>query len=692
MSTDTQSEPTGQQAAISQPEWVEWPDDRLLDLRLCDLHVSIEGSALEDRIAQLYRELEARGLAFRPHCWLSDEWFSPDGVPGIAIPFYLAHPRLAKLELNQMLEVEGGTPEWCLRILRHEAGHAIENGFQLRRRRRRRQLFGRSSVPYPDHYAFKPYSKSYVEHLGLWYAQSHPDEDFAETFAVWLTPGSDWARRYAGYPVLKKLRYVERLMRSLVGRAPVVVSQEQVDPLRRLRKTLRQHYTKKRRHYGVGRPAFYDRDLKRLFSDAGEHADRVTAVRFLTRIRKPVRRLVAGWTGLYQYTIDQVFEDIVARCQQLDLRLAVPEEQAKLEFAILHRPCHEPIDHRKIQAGAMKPLRVLVLVHTHLVPPASASAADVEQADWKTEYHVVSTLRRLGHEVKALGLHDDLSEARRAISDWEPDIVFNLLEAFDNVVMFDYNIVGFLEMLRMPYTGTNSRGLMLARDKALSKKLLAYHRIPVPEFTVIKKGQRARLPKHLVFPVIVKSLTEEASLGISQASVVDGEEKLVERVAFVHDSVGTDALVERFIEGRELYVRVIGNRRLRVLPVWEMQFTKMPNGAHHIATERVKWSAKYQEKCGVKTAEVKDLTDDVKLRIQHVCRRVYRALDLNGYARIDLRMAPEGKIYVLEANPNPQIARDEDFAESAKAAGVSYAALIQRIVTLGLQWRPERVG
>jgi len=340
----------------------------------------------------------------------------------------------------------------------------------------------------------------------------------------------------------------------------------------------------------------------------------------------------------------------------------------------------------------MKPLRVLVLVHTHLVPPAGASASDAEQADWKTEYHVVSTLERLGHEVKALGLHDDLSEARRTISDWEPDIVFNLLEAFDNVATFDYNIVSFLEMLRMPYTGSNSRGLMLARDKALSKKLLAYHRIPVPEFTVIKKGQRARLPKHLPFPVIVKSLTEEASLGISQASVVENEEKLAERVAFIHDSVGTDALVERFIEGRELYVGVIGNHRLRVFPVWEMQFTNMPNGAHHIATERVKWSVKYQQKCGIKTAEVKDLGEEAKQRIQHLCRRVYRALDLSGYARIDLRMDKDGKIYVLEANPNPQIARDEDFAESAKAAGVSYKALIQRILTLGLQWRPERLS
>jgi D-alanine-D-alanine ligase len=339
----------------------------------------------------------------------------------------------------------------------------------------------------------------------------------------------------------------------------------------------------------------------------------------------------------------------------------------------------------------MKVLRVLVLVHKHLVPPENASAADAELAEWKTEYDVVTALQKLGHEVKPLGLQDDLSVARQAIKDWEPDIIFNLLEAFDNIVMFDHNIVSFLEMLRMPYTGSNARGLMLARDKSLSKKLMAYHRIPMPEFAVIRRGQKVRASKRLPFPLIVKSLTEEASLGISQASVVDSEEKLKERVAFIHDSIGTDALVEQFIEGRELYVGVMGNHRLRVFPIWEMQFTKMPDSVHHIATERVKWSVKYQEKHGIQTNELKDLPEDQCQRIQHLCRRVYRALELSGYARIDLRMDKDGKAYVLEANPNPQIARGEDFAESAKRAGLSYEALLQRIVMLGLQWRPAQV-
>ena len=318
-----------------EPDWATWPDERLLDLKLCDLPVAIADSAMEDRIAQLHAELEAQGLVFRPHYWLSDEWFTPDGIPGIAVPFYLAHPRLARLELNQMLEVEGGTPESCMRILRHEAGHAIDNAYRIRRRRRRQELFGKSSVRYPEYYTPKPYSKSFVLHLDAWYAQSHPDEDFAETFAVWLTPGSMWKERYAGWPALKKLECMDSLIHTLAGLPPSVKTDEQVDPLSSLQKTLREHYQDKRKKYGPEYPTFYDRDLRRVFSDAAEFKTNPTAASFLGRIRKEVRRNVASWTGEYQYTIDRVLEDMVVRCRELNLRLAVPEEKAKLDFTIL---------------------------------------------------------------------------------------------------------------------------------------------------------------------------------------------------------------------------------------------------------------------------------------------------------------------------------------------------------------------
>jgi len=318
-----------------EPEWVSWSNEQLLDLPMHQLGVSLDGAFLAGQIAQLYAELAARQLLVRPHVWLSNEWFTPDGVPGIAVPFYLAHPRLAKLELEQMLEVEGGTPDWCMRILRHEAGHAIENAYRLRRRRRRQQIFGRSSEPYPQYYRPRPYSRSFVRHLDVWYAQSHPDEDFAETFAVWLTPDATWADRYKGWPVLKKLQYVDELMRGLANVPPPVVTREEIDPLSALKKTLREHYARKRAHYGTERSSLYDPDLKRLFSDAPAYAAHMSAATFLHRFRKEVRRKVAAWTGEYQYTIDQVLEDMLQRCRQLHLRLPLAEEQAKLDFTIL---------------------------------------------------------------------------------------------------------------------------------------------------------------------------------------------------------------------------------------------------------------------------------------------------------------------------------------------------------------------
>jgi len=319
----------------SEPKWASWSEEALLDLPMCDLHLEIKGGFLEEPIAELARELAARRLLFRPHFWLSNEWFTPDGVPGIAVPFYLAHPRLAKLELTQMLEIEGGTAEWCLRILRHEAGHAIENAYKIRRRKTRQHMFGRSSQRYPRYYTPRPYSRSFVRHLDLWYAQSHPDEDFAETFAVWLTPDSSWEERYHGWPVLKKLKYVDGLMKELADAAPSVTVHEEVDPLPSLKTTLREHYAHKRMHYGVERRSLYDPDLKRLFSNAPSHAGKPSAATFLNRFRREVRRKVAGWTGEYQYTIDQVLEDMIRRARELDLRVPVPEEQAKLDFTIL---------------------------------------------------------------------------------------------------------------------------------------------------------------------------------------------------------------------------------------------------------------------------------------------------------------------------------------------------------------------
>jgi hypothetical protein len=319
---------------VASSDWTALGDEQLLDVRMCDLALRIEGTDLEQRIAQINAELDARGLRFRPHYWLADEWFTPDGVPGVAIPFYLAHPRLARLELAQMLEVEGGDPDSCLRILRHEVGHAIDNAYRLRRRRTRRRLFGNPGIEYPEYYTPKPYSKSFVHHLDHWYAQSHPDEDFAETFAVWLDPASMWATRYAGWPAQRKLEYMDRLMRLLSRARPKVKSKREVDPLRRLKKTLREHYRRKREHYGLDHPDFYDSDLRNLFSDSPEYAKNMPAARFVRKIRKDVRGRVASFTDSYQYTIDQLLEKVIERCRELNLRLMDSEEETKTDFMV----------------------------------------------------------------------------------------------------------------------------------------------------------------------------------------------------------------------------------------------------------------------------------------------------------------------------------------------------------------------
>jgi len=317
------------------PDWASLPEEELLQIRLCDLGLRIEGTPLESRIRRLYEELAMRGIRFRPHCWLSDEWFSPDGVPGIGIPFYLAHPRLTCLERKQMLEVEGGTKDWCMRILRHEAGHAIDTAYRLHRRRTWRETFGRFSQEYPDYYQPKPYSKSYVLHLDLWYAQSHPAEDFAETFAVWLKPRSGWRQHYRDWPALKKLEYIDRVMTEIRDRKPVDVSRRHVASVRTTRKTLHAYYREKRNYYGLDHPNFHDHDLRRLFSDAPEHAKRPAAATFLRRIRPELRRTIARWTGEYQYTINQVLEEMIERCRALGLRLDRPDEQARRDILVM---------------------------------------------------------------------------------------------------------------------------------------------------------------------------------------------------------------------------------------------------------------------------------------------------------------------------------------------------------------------
>ena len=338
----------------------------------------------------------------------------------------------------------------------------------------------------------------------------------------------------------------------------------------------------------------------------------------------------------------------------------------------------------------MKKLRALVLMHEALVPPSSMEGyTETEILEWKTEFDVVNTLQELGHSVLPLGLCDDLGVLRRATEQFKPHIHFNLLEEFHGVGVYDHHVVSYLELMKQHYTGCNPRGLLLSHDKSLAKKILSFHRIRTPGFFVVARGKKVRKPAAFEYPLLVKSVSEDASLGITDASVVYDDKHLTERVLGIHEQTETDALVETFIQGRELYVGLVGNRRVQVLPIWEMLFEKAAPGSHMIATSRVKWDPDHQKKLGVKTEQAQGLDPAVERQIISICKRTYKALSLSGYARIDLRLQEDGTVYVIEANPNPNLSFGEDLAESAEAAGIAYEGLLAKIISLGLNYQAE---
>ena len=328
----------------------------------------------------------------------------------------------------------------------------------------------------------------------------------------------------------------------------------------------------------------------------------------------------------------------------------------------------------------------MVLLHEDLMPPATLDGVEnIEKEKWRTEYDVITTLRQMGHDVVPVGLRSDLAVIARALEEHKPQIAFNLLEDFEGQALFDQHVVSYLELLKQPYTGCNPRGLTLAHDKALTKKILSYHRVAVPGFAVFRVGRKVARPRRLKFPLFVKSVVEEGSVGIAQASVVNDDAKLAERVEFIHRQTGSLAIAEQYIEGREIYVSVIGNRVLQTYTPWELIINNLPEGALNIATGRLKWNSDYQKKVGLVTKPA-DLSTELQRKLQRLSKRIYRHLCLSGYARLDYRMTNDGEFYLLEANPNPQIAMNEDFVDSAEHSGLKYPQLLQKILSLGLNY------
>ena len=414
--------------------WEKLSDEELLTRRLSSLKVGVKGTWLEDCLATLHEEFEERGIRLRPHAWISSEWFSPANSPGIAIPFYLTHPRLMKLEKKMMLEVEGGTWSECMAILRHEAGHTVQHAYQLQRRRRWQQLFGPSSKRYPRYYRPNPASRHYVQHLRLWYAQSHPDEDFAETFAVWLRPRSNWRTRYAGWPALKKLEYVDELMGEIAGKRPLLTTRERVEPLNELSQTLGEHYRKKQAFYAFTPPKTYDRDLSRLFSADPRHHRAQAGVGLHPAAPRPYPAVGCA--------VDRR-EPAHARCRAGRHDFPLPRARSarrRLRTEArdgLHRAVDRQDHARAVRSiatqmdRAMRRLRILVLMHPDFVPPDSTDGYTAQEINkWKTEYDVVSTLRAAGHDVHPLGVQEEIKPVRDEIEGFKPHVVFTLLEEF----------------------------------------------------------------------------------------------------------------------------------------------------------------------------------------------------------------------------------------------------------------------
>ena len=335
-----------------------------------------------------------------------------------------------------------------------------------------------------------------------------------------------------------------------------------------------------------------------------------------------------------------------------------------------------------------KKLRVLVLVSKHLIPPDFIPPEELERSNCRTEYYVINTLRQLGHTVEPLGIDGDLKLVKDSIDQFRPHILFNLLEEWDGETLFDHNVVSYLELIKQAYTGCNPKGLLLARDKSLSKKILNYHRIKTPHFAVAKRGKKFNRPQKMQFPLIVKSLTEEGSVGISQNSVVKDDTKLQERIAFIHEHALSDAIVETFIEGKDIYISVLGNKKINIFPILQLEFKDAPNGIHQIATSKVKWNPEYREKYSIDCQFATDLSPELANRISDLSKKIYKILAISGYARLDMRLTDDGQVYFIEANPNPDISNHEEFAISAQKAGIDYPNLIEKIVTLGLNWNP----
>lgn len=542
--------------------------EEILKAPINELGLDLADSDIAPAVEKLYQELEAVGIKFRPLVYFSDDWGCPDGIPVIGIPFYLAHKRLREIEKEKIGKIEEG--EEIQQILRHEAGHAFNYAFSLHKLSRWQKIFGIYDKPYEDNFAPIVGSGKFVRHLEGWYAQKHPDEDFAETFAALITPGLDWQTIYHKTRALKKLTYAKELIKDF-GTKPEQAFEIELDvPIESLSLTLENWYKE---------------------------------------------------------------------------RLATPRPSTKI-----------------------------IIIFDQSYPQRRPFRDEVIG-------QVKEALLKLNHAVVLLPISQSIEKITRNIRQEKPDLIFNLCETFRNNNKFDYNVAALLEMTKAPFSGSGSRGLFLSQDKHLSKQVFDFYKINYPPFFIVPQNNEVAVPKNFSFPLFVKPVHQDASIGVDQHSVALSEETLKEKIKKIHQEINDDALVENYIEGREFFVSLLGNEMLKPLQLVELEFTdRWPKDYPKIYTQNAKVETSSPEFSATKIKLPVDLPMEVQSKFYDLAIAVFHVLGLRDYARVDMRLASDGKIFVLEANANPYLAHNAETAFAAQASGLNYEQLIAKIV------------
>ena len=521
-----------------------------------------------------------------------------------------------------------------------------------------------------------------MQHLPNWYAQAHPEEDFSETFAVWLgSPPEEWRQKYNGWKSLEKLEYIHSVMQEVAGTKPAVTKGRRSYEASKLRKTLAKYYAGRRKTYAEDFPDFYDADLRAIFSDGDPGGE--SAAKVMRKHRAALIASIVQWTGQRKYTVSMLVRQTDPALPGVEADGAARSGSPAVRAGRLSRDIgDQSLVHWQIQEVRVD-MKILVLfdIAQRADPEEKFTPESLREQQKPTEASVLDSLQRLGHQVETLAVFDNVTTIVEKLKACAPDIVFNLTESFHHDRSHEPNIPALLELMKVRYTGAGPEGLLLCKDKALAKKVLAYHRVRLPRFVVSHQARPVRGLQRFKYPAFVKPVGEESSDGIAKASFVRTAEEAMERVRYIHQKFDCDVLIEEYIEGRELYLSVLGNRRLTVFPPREIFFEQVPDDVPKFATSHAKWNEKYREKWGIKNGPAGELPAGVEEHLKQLARKVYRVLKIHGFGRVDVRLTPQGDVFVIEANPNPSLAEDEDFAQAALSSGMTYDALITEILS-----------